>query len=114
MKKFWKAVDKKLTRFMNLLSDIIGRPYVFIIVLFVAAGWFVASMTMEYETWFDIMDVFVFLTTFFLLFVIQSSQNADTAAMQDKLDEIIEALPKARKKKEAEEKRMKRGEKKVD
>lgn len=55
------------------------------------------------------MDIFVFMITFFLLFILQASQNADTQAIQDKLDEIIDSLPGADKKKEAEEKRLKNG-----
>lgn len=58
------------------------------------------------------MDVFVFLASFFLLFIIQSSQNADNKAIQDKLDEIIEALPQASNKKEREEELFKKGDKK--
>ena len=53
----------------------------------------------------------IFISTFFLLFVVQSSQNADTEAIQDKLDEIIDSLPTADRTKEGEEKKIKRGEK---
>ncbi len=110
--KALKKIDKLLTKIMNDLATIVGRPYVFASVVILALVWFIVGIFMEYDTWFDIMDVFVFLTTFFLLFVVQSSQNADTAAIQDKLDEIIDVLPKANTKKEGEEKRMKRGDKK--
>lgn len=111
--KALKKIDKTLTKIMNDLATVVGRPYVFAAVLILALAWFVTGIFMEYDTWFDIMDVFVFLITFFLLFVVQSSQNADTAAIQDKLDEIIDAIPKADTKKEGEEKSMKRGDKKA-
>lgn len=110
--KALKNIDKFLTKIMNDLATVAGKPYVFAGVFILALAWFVAGIFMEYDTWFDIMDISVFLTTFFLLFVVQSSQNADTSAIQDKLDEIIDVLPKASTKKEGEEKRMKRGEKK--
>lgn len=110
--KIIKKIDKKLTETMNNLADFVGRPRLFAVIIVLALAWFVAGIFMEYDTWFDIMDVFIFLTTFLLLFVVQSSQNADTAAIQDKLDEIIESLPKASTKKAGEEKRMKRGEQK--
>ena len=58
------------------------------------------------------MDVFIFITTFFLILVVQSSQNADTRAIQDKLDEIIKSLPKADDSKKNEETRLKKGDKK--
>lgn len=107
--KITKAIDKALKTFMNGLADIAGKPYVFVGLVVLALTWFIVGIFVEYDTWFDIMDIFVFLTTFFLLFVVQSSQNADTQAIQDKLDEIIDSLPKASKKKEGEEKQIKHG-----
>jgi len=97
---------------MTKLADLAGRPYVFAGLFLLALAWFVVGIFLEYDTWYDIMDVFIFLTTFFLLFVIQSSQNADTKAIQDKLDSLIEAIPGASDKKEGEEKRIKQGSKK--
>ena len=96
---------------MNQFADLLGRPTVFAAAILVVAGWFGARLFIEYDTWFDVMDLVIFVSTFFLLFVVQSSQNADTRAIQDKLDEIIDALPNADTSKEKEEKRIKRGEK---
>jgi len=110
--KLATRIDKALMKLMNKLAIFAGKPYVFALLFIAALLWFVAGIFLEYDTWYDIMDVFIFLTTFFLLFIVQSSQNADTEAIQDKLDEIIEALPKASDKKEGEEKRIKSGSKK--
>lgn len=110
--KLLQKVDKSLVVFMNKLAEHAGRPYIFVGLLLAAVTWFIVGIFIEYDTWYDIMDVFIFLTTFFLLFVIQSSQNADTEAIQDKLDAIIEAIPGANEKTEHEEKRLKRGGKK--
>ena len=109
--KLLKKTDKALTVLMNKLAMFAGKPYVLVGLFLAALGWFIAGIFLEYDTWYDIMDVFIFLTTFFLLFIIQASQNADTAAIQDKLDEIIGSLPRANHKKEGEEKEMKRGDK---
>lgn len=94
---------------MNLLADFLGKPKVFAVVVLIVICWFVARLFIEYETWFDILDFIIFVSTFFLLFVVQSSQNADTKAIQDKLDEIINALPDADNSKEKEEERLKQG-----
>lgn len=110
--KHLKKLDRTLAKFMSNLAVFVGKPYIFALILLLAVAWFVVGIFMEYDTWFDIMDVFVFIISFFLLFIIQSSQNVDTIAIQDKLDEIIDKLPHADTKKEAEEKRLKRGEKK--
>lgn len=106
-----KSAEKSLTKLMNRLANFVGKPQVFAAVLLIVAGWFIAGLFLEYDVWFDVMDLIIFVSTFFLLFVVQSSQNADTKAMQDKLDEIIDSLPKTNKNKEHEEKRLKRGEK---
>ena len=98
---------------MNQLADFVGKPLVFAVVFIITAGWFISGLFLEYNIWFDVMDLTIFVSTFFLLFVIQSSQNADTRAIQDKLDEIIKALPGADTSKEKEENRLKKGEKKL-
>lgn len=108
MKRF-EIVKEKLTVAINKLADFVGRPVVFLTTIVIIAAWFIASRFLPYEVWFDIMDVTIFIASFFLLFVLQASQNADTKAMQDKLDEIIDALPRAKTSKKGEEKRLKRG-----
>ena len=107
-----EKIDKFLTKFMNILADAVGRPRAFVASVLLIVAWFVARSFLEYDVWFDIMDVSIFITTFFLLFVVQASQNADTKAIQDKLDKIIEAIPGAPNSAEGEEKAMKRGVKK--
>ncbi len=106
-----EKIDKKLIKFTTGLAEIVGKPYVLLSLFILIAVWFFMSVFLEYSTWYDIMDVFIFLTTFFLLFIIQGSQNADTKAIQEKLDALIEATPKANDKLEGDEKRMKRGDK---
>lgn len=110
--KLYAKVEKTLTATMSKLSDFIGKPYVFAVVLLLSLTWFVSGLFVEYEIWFSSMDLIVFMSTFFLLFVVQSSQNADTQAIQDKLDAIIESIPGADTSKEREEKLFKSGRKK--
>ena len=108
-----RQTKKRLTRFMNNLSDFIGHPWTFAVITFLIALWFVLGFFLEYDVWLDIIDIFIFTSTFLVLFVIQNSQNADTKAMQDKLDEIIASLPRADSKKEAEEQRFKNGDEEI-
>lgn len=104
-------INKALTKTMAKLADHIGEPIVLVSAAVLIVGWFVARLFLEYDVWSDIMDVTVFLTTFFLLFIVQASQNADTKAIQDKLDELIEAIPAAKTSVEGEEKAIKKGKK---
>lgn len=107
------VISNALTKLLNRLADFTGHSSVFAAMFLLVVGWFVAGIFFRYDsTWFDIMDVFIFLMTFFLVFIIQSSQNADMKALQDKLDEVIDSLGTANKAKEGEEKALKRGRKK--
>jgi low affinity Fe/Cu permease len=105
-------IHRKLTKWLNNLAQLAGHPLLFAGLVALALTWFVAGIFFQFDdVWYNILDVFVFMTTFFLVFVVQASQNTDTEAMQDKLDEIIRALDDADSKKVAEEKPIKRGEK---
>lgn len=109
--KITTKINQRLTEMMTNLADFVGRPIVFVSALLLLVVWFVLRSVIEYDTWFDIMDVSIFIITFLLLFIVQASQNADTRAMQDKLDDIIDALPKADKSREGEEQSLKKGRK---
>lgn len=104
-----KKAQKRLTEFMANLADFLGKAHVFAVVVILIIIWFIARLFLDYDTWFDIIDMATFVSTFLLLFVVQGSQNADTMAIQDKLDELIDSMPKANKSKEQEEKRLKKG-----
>lgn len=108
-----KKMNTTITRAMSRFADSLGSPLVFLAAVILIVGWFVAMRWMEYDVWFDIMDVTIFLTTFLFLFMLQSAQNADTQAIQDKLDDLIKALPNTDKDKVAEEEKLKRGEKQI-
>ena len=102
-------IQRLLTTVMNKLAWFIGHPYVFacFVSLAIAYGGFMSFM--DYDLWFDIIDIFIFMFSFFILFILQNSQNAEMIAMQDKLDEIIDKLPGADVKKEKEEEHLKKG-----
>ncbi|NCU31105.1 hypothetical protein EOM57_04850 [Candidatus Saccharibacteria bacterium] len=107
-------INEILSKLVNAITEIAGKPVIFALAAAMIATWFIVGILFKYdELWFNILDVFVFLTTFFLVFVVQSTQNADTKAIQDKLDEIIDSLPRASNKKKAEEKVFKSGKKKI-
>lgn len=108
----FEKFHRRLTRWLNNLAQVAGHPFLFASLVALALAWFVAGVFFQFDDiWYNILDVFVFMTTFFLVFVVQASQNTDTQAMQDKLDEIIRALSDADNRKVAEEKPIKRGEK---
>lgn len=105
---------KRLTRVVNAISEIASRPIIFAVMVVAVVIWFGVGIFLKFdELWFTVLDVFVYLTTFFLVFVVLSSQDADTKAMHDKLDEILKSLPNASSKKIGEEKALKRGDRNI-
>lgn len=104
-----QKAHQNLVKAVNWVANYTGHPVVLVVLVIVLAAWFSLSRVLEYQLWFDIMDVTIFVVTFLMVFVVQASQNADTQAIQDKLDAIIEALPKADGSVEGEEERIKKG-----
>lgn len=102
-------LQRALTVVMNKLAWFIGHPYVFAGFLTITVIYGFLLVVLEYELWFDIIDIFIFTVSFFILFILQNSQNAEMRAIQDKLDEIIDKLPGADVDKEKEEELLKRG-----
>ena len=102
-------MHKLLNILLEKLAVAIGHPYAFLVMTTTVIVWFAVGFFMDFSnTWFDIMDVSIFLSTFLFVFIIQHSQNADTKAIQEKLDELIKKLPKARNSKAGIEKRLKK------
>ena len=86
-----------LSRAVSVLMDrtaaVIGRPFALVLACLAIALWGVASLVIPgvWEPFLDAVSVFTFL----MVFVIQSTQNRDGAAIQAKLDELIRALEPA-------------------
>lgn len=69
-----------------------GTPWAFLLASFIIIAWAITGPFFHYsETWQLVINTGTSITTFLMVFLIQSSQNRDTAAMQIKLDELIRA-----------------------
>lgn len=78
------------TRFSAAVSRIAGRPQIFGIALLIVIVWAVAGPFTGYsETWQLLINTGTTIITFLMVFIIQASQNRDTAALHLKLDELI-------------------------
>lgn len=81
------------TRFSQAVARYTGKPVAFVaaaavIVIWAATGPFVGFN----DTWQLIINTSTTIVTFLMVFIIQNSQNRDTAAIQIKLDELISKL----------------------
>ena len=88
-------------RFFNhvatAIATIMGQPLSFIMALLVVVVWALTGPLFHYsDTWQLVINTGTTIVTFLMVFLIQNSQNRDSAAMQAKLDELLRAVGKAR------------------
>lgn len=71
-------------------SSAAGSPWTFCSALAVVLLWAISGPVFGFnDTWQLVINTGTTIVTFLMVFLIQHTQNADTAAMQIKLDELI-------------------------
>src|SRR5687767_166924 len=79
-------------RFAKFMSRLSGRPLTFFAAVMLIVVWLVTGPMFGFSnTWQLVINTLTTIVTFLMVFVIQSTQNRDTEAMQLKLDELIRA-----------------------
>ena len=79
-------------RLANRVAAVAGRPRAFLIALSVVIIWGLSGPVFHWsDTWQLVINTGTTIITFLMVFLIQSTQNRDTEAMQIKLDELIRA-----------------------
>jgi low affinity Fe/Cu permease len=74
------------------ISHWCGRPTTFLLALGVIVTWILTGPIFGYsDTWQLVINTGTTIITFLMVFLIQNTQNRDTAAIQLKLDELIRA-----------------------
>src|SRR5579872_6326506 len=78
-------------------SLISGRPMTFVLAVAVVLVWAITGPLFGFsDTWQLAINTGTTIVTFLMVFLIQATQNRDTAAIQVKLDELILATKNAR------------------
>lgn len=93
----WEKLDAVFTGISTWTARVSGQPAVFIVALLIVLIWGVTGPLFHFsETWQLVINTGTTIVTFLMVFLIQNSQNRDTASMQAKLDELLRATPEAR------------------
>jgi low affinity Fe/Cu permease len=81
------------TRFAGSASHIAGRPVAFGTAVLVVLLWAVSGPLFDFsDAWQLAINTGTTIVTFLMVFLIQSTQNRDSYALQIKLDELIRAM----------------------
>lgn len=84
------------TRFTKWTAHTTGRPVTFILAFGMILLWAVTGPLFKFsDTWQLVINTTTTIITFLMVFLIQSTQNRDSEAMQVKLDELIRAIESA-------------------
>jgi low affinity Fe/Cu permease len=81
------------SRFSQFASRLTGTPIAFGFAVLIILIWIVSGPLFGYsDTWQLIINTSTTIITFLMVFLIQSTQNRDSEALQIKIDELIRAI----------------------
>ncbi len=84
------------TRFANNAARATGHPSAFVISALIVLIWAVTGPVFQFsDTWQLVINTGTTIITFLMVFLIQNTQNRDSAAIHLKLDELIRSHTQA-------------------
>lgn len=84
-------------RFATAVAYAMGSPAAFFLAVAVVLAWAVTGPLFGFsDTWQLVINTGTTIVTFLMVFLIQSTQNRDSRAIQLKLDELLRAVRQAR------------------
>lgn len=88
-----KSWNKIFTELAKWASRATGRPMTFVLATLTIVVWGISGPLFGFnETWQLVINTGTTIITFLMIFLIQNTQNRDTAAIHIKLDELIRAM----------------------
>jgi len=87
-----KALSRAFSDIAQVTSREAGRAWVFALAATIVVVWAITGPLFDFsDTWQLVINTGTTVVTFLMVFLIQNSQNRDSAAIQVKLDELIRA-----------------------
>jgi len=85
------------TRFANNAAQATGHPSAFVVAALVILIWGITGPLFKFsDTWQLVINTGTTIITFLMVFLIQNTQNRDSAAIHLKLDELIRSHAQAK------------------
>jgi low affinity Fe/Cu permease len=79
------------------VTDALGTPWALLLSILLIVVWALTGPIFQFsDTWQLVINTATTIITFWMVFVIQTSQNRQSRALQFKLDELIRSIPGAR------------------
>ncbi|RWA72522.1 MAG: low affinity iron permease family protein [Mesorhizobium sp.] len=83
-------MERLFTRIANWVAHLAGMPPTFAICVLIIVAWALSGPIFGFsDTWQLVINTGTTIVTFLMVFLIQNTQNRDSAAIQTKLDELI-------------------------
>ena len=83
-------MNRKFVQFANYVAEASGYPWVFAAAALTVIVWLVTGPIFQFsDSWQLVMNTLTSVITFLMVFLIETSQNRDSTAIQAKLDELI-------------------------
>ncbi|MBK8160396.1 MAG: low affinity iron permease family protein [Rhodospirillaceae bacterium] len=84
------SLSQKFTTFANAIARTTGKPMTFVLCCATVVVWAACGPVFGFsETWQLLINTGTTIITFLMVFLIQNTQNRDSAAIQVKLDELL-------------------------
>jgi low affinity Fe/Cu permease len=89
--------DDRFREVSDAVTDSLGTPWALLLSVLVVVAWALTGPLFGFsDTWQLVINTATTVITFWMVFVIQTSQNRQSKALQFKLDELIRSIPGAR------------------